>query len=254
MFILRFPSYRPFDTDEAAKAAADKKFLEDATARGFIPQEKANTLVAEEKRKLTKQLEDLQANFKGTQKEKEALTQQIEQLKSEYQTSEEKAKDEFSKKTNELLAKLEAESKAATAWKANYAQLLKRNELLRAANQFKAFNPDLIVDLMNPRGDIVERIGDDGTPSGQFEAKFRVSKKGKDGKTVELSVTAEDAVKFMTEQPEVYGSLFQNGKAGGAGGNNNGAGGGAKSVEEMAAAGVSGQQLIDTYRTERKLN
>jgi hypothetical protein len=69
----------------------------------------------------------------------------------------------------------------------------------------------------------VEKLGPDGKPTGEFEARVKFTGE-KDGKPVQLDLTPDETVKLMTEMPQQYGNLFISAATGGLGGGNGSSG------------------------------
>lgn len=193
------------EEDAAAAAAASKK-----AAEPFSPeqQEKVNSLIAESKRKFVADLEAMKAEKNTSEARKTELEKQIEALKNTYLTKEEQAKEAYDRTQAELKANLEGKSKEADTWRSRYTTTVTETELLQAAIKHEAFNPAVVARLLSSQTKMVEVIGDDGKPTGQFEIKVSMTKV-KDGKTINLELTPTDAVKLMTEMPAEYGSLFK---------------------------------------------
>lgn len=208
-------------------------------------------MVAAEKRAAAASLEQVRASFKGTAEEKAKLEQQIANLKSEYQTKEEKTAEEYARNQRRLSEEAEQAKKSAETWRGNYTNLMMERDLLAAASA-DAFNPSLVAQLLMPTGEIIETVDENGVPTGRYETRFKITKiSEKDKKPVELKVTAADAVKFMTEQPALYGSLFKSTKVGGAGGSGGASGGKSQSITEVAA-GRNPEAIATAYRERMK--
>lgn len=199
-------------------------------------QTQLNAHIAEEKKKYVKQLDDLK-NAKGTTDAQKAdLEKQINELKKSYQSKEEGLVEQHQGQIKDLSTKLEASNTDSVRWKNSYAAETFRNRALIAAGAADAFNPALVVNLLQPNMELIETIDSEGKPTGVFEpiVKMTVTK---DGKTKDVKVKPEEAVKILTENPKEYGSLFKNSKQSGVGGNNEGGSSNGKSLADLAKSG-----------------
>lgn len=185
-----------------------------------------NSLVAEEKRKgqsateqLITQLET-QKNLASTSKaERETLESRIESLRSEYSTKEElQRKDSEKKLKDERIAREKAE-KEATSWRERFVEDRIRTAIISSAAENKAYDPEQIYDTLRSKTRLIDILGEDNKPTGEYVARSKIEGKGKDGPT-QLDLTVAEAVKTMTEMPEKYGNLFNSNGVGGLGGMN----------------------------------
>ena len=196
----------------------------------FTPEQQAyvNSLVAEEKRRgrqsadaLVTQLETQKNLTTTTAAEKEALQARIDEIKSQYATKEELHKKDTDKKIKEANnARLKAE-KEAEHWKALFTEHKITNEILSAGSQYKAYNPQQLVRLLRPDTRLVEVLDADSKPvPGQWDVRINLNAKDKSGNPVTLDLAVTEAVKQMTEMPDIYGNLFNSGATGGLGSGN----------------------------------
>ena len=191
-----------------------------------------NSIVAEERRKLQAKNDQLitqlstEQNRAGTSEaEKAALQERIESLKAEFATKDELTQRDTKKKLTELEQKLKQEASEKSTWKTRFESNKKKVDLTSAAEQGKAFSAEQVVLVLEPNARLVEVVGEDGKPTGEYETKVRIATTDKDGKAVTLDLTPTEAVKQLKEMPEKYGNLFISGANGGLGGGNLGRGG-----------------------------
>lgn len=192
-------------------------------------QEDVNRFLADEKRKAQKanertikELETLKKNSALTEEEKGRLEDRVETLRNEFLSKEELAKKEAAKERNKTKQELETKEKESNKWKGLYEETVTQTGLLTAASSDPdIFNPQQIVDLLQPRTRLVEELdSESGNPTGRYTPKVRFAGKDKDGKDIVLELAPTEAVKQMKEMPDKYGNLFKNGATGGLGSNN----------------------------------
>lgn len=187
-------------------------------------QTQVNTFLAEEKRKqqkkqqeLATELEQLKKNASLTIEEKKTLEKRIEELQNQYMTAEEKARhasEIVQKQAEEELKQLVEER---DSWQQRHSYLLIDTEITKSAIENKAYHFEQIAALLRPNTKLVEQLGEDSKPTGEYIPRVRFQDTDKKGKPINLDLTVSEAVKRMTELPQ-YGNLFEGGKKGGAGG------------------------------------
>lgn len=183
-----------------------------------------NSLLSEEKRKAQRSTEQLitnletQKNLASTsQAEREALEGRIESLKAEYSTKEELQKKDTDKKIKELQAKVDASAKETTQWREKFIEDRIRSGIITSAVEHKAFDPEQIYAIVRPKTRLVDIIGEDNKPTGEYVPRAKIEGKGQDGVPTTLDLAISDAIKVMSEMPEKYGNLFNSGSNGGLG-------------------------------------
>lgn len=207
----------------AAAVEAEKK----KTPPTFTAEQQAhmNSVLAEERRKskskndaLVLQLTTEKNRVGTTASEKQALEDRIETLKNEYATKDELAQKE-SKKRQTAAEKRASEAETdAKKWQDLYKSDKIEGEILKAANNHKAFNPNHILRILAPDTRLVDEVGEDGTtPTGKLIPKVKLAVLDKEGKPVTLEFTVTEAVKQMTDMEE-HAPLFNSGATGGLGG------------------------------------
>lgn len=183
-----------------------------------------NSLLAEEKRKaqgtaeqLITQLETQKNLATTSQAEREALETRIESLRSEFTTKEELQRKDNEKKLKEEKAAREKAERESQSWKEKFYEDRIRTAIVGAAVEFKAYDPEQIYAILRPKARLIDALGDDNKPNGEFIARVKMEGKGQDGPT-QLDLTVTEAVKVMNEMPEKFGNLFNSGGVGGLGG------------------------------------
>ena len=220
------------DDDAAAKAAADAKTAADAKAADDAKndddkkfnQDDLNRFLAEDKRKgqekqrqLALELVEMKKQKNLTDKQKGDLQAQIDDLQKQYMTTEEQARQDADRKQKEYSGKLETATTERDEWKAKHEQLAISTEIAHAAFEHEAVELEQVEAILRPKTKLVEKLDDEGQPTGQFEPKVTFNDIGKDEKPIVLELTVNEAVKRMRELPK-HGNLFRSPKKGGLGG------------------------------------
>lgn len=222
------------DDDAAKAAAAEAEAMAKAEAAAAaakaaegdkqFTQEQVNTFVAEERRKMQEkqrvtvsELEQLKKSKTLTIKEKESLEKRIDDLQAQYLTVEEKARrdqEAAEKIRSEEITVLTADR---DSWQLKHSELVIDTAITKAAADYKALFHEQITALLTPKTKLIEKLDDEGKPTGDYEPKVAFPDKDKDEKPIILELTVSEAVKRMKEL-EKYGNLFEGGKTGGLGG------------------------------------
>jgi len=222
--------------DEAAKTAeAAAKAAEgggDPKTLTFT-QDQLNKMMADNRRKLAQQnqqlvseLETLKEQSNLTTQQKEELEGRINQLQEQFMTKEEIAKKEQAK-----LVKLTEEEKAklkneAESWRNRYSTATVQRSLTDAAVEGKAVSPEQLVAILGTVTSLQPVIGEDGKPTGDYAPIVKFNDVDSNGKPIVLDLTPQQTVKRMKELPQRFGNLFQSDATGGLGGHSgSGAGG-----------------------------
>ena len=199
--------------------------------------------MAEERRKLQAKNDQLitqletQKNVAGTTAaEKLALESKIEGLKGEFATKDELTQRETSRKLKELEDKVKTEAAEKATWKQRFEANKRRVDLTHAAAIGEAFDAEQVVTILNPMTRLVEVVGEDNKPTGEYETRVKIQTTDKDGKPVTLDLDPVAAVKQLKEMPEKYGNLFISRQAGGLGLGNHNRGAGKKEKSQMSTA------------------
>lgn len=204
---------------ETTKADETKKPVEKK-----FSQDDLNRFLAEERRKLEKQnqqvikqLENLKKNSELTSKQKEELESRIEQLQNPFLTKEELAKKEQEKLAKQYTQEKESLANELGTWKTRYADETVKRSIMDAAVANEAYNPDQIVEILRTKTTLTEDADEDGKLQGSFTPKVKFKSSDKEGKTITLDLTVPEAIKHMKDTPEKWGNLFKSGVSGGIG-------------------------------------
>lgn len=190
-------------------------------------QEELNRILAEEKRKSLKQLEDLKKAKGLTDKEKSDLSTRIEELQNQLLTKEQLAAKEKEKRDREHDEKLQQLTAEKNTWQERYVKTTITTAIVGEASRQEAFDSDALIALLGPDTRLVEVTDGEGNATGDYEPRVKFKDiDEKEKKPVVLDLTVEQAVKRMKDMPK-FGYLFKSTAAGGLGGNS-GAGKGSK--------------------------
>jgi hypothetical protein len=197
-------------------------------------QEEVNALLAENKKSLQKQnqelvnqLETLKTNTKLTTEEKQALQDRIDALSTQHMTEQQKLQAALDKTSKESKVQVEALTTESKKWQGEYQRLLVTQGIIAGAVEHKAADRtgEQLAAMLLPRAKVVEKLDDSGQPTGIFEAKLPVTvidPKTKKPVVVELPIV--EAIGKMREDPKNSNLFLIDGKPG-FGGTNGGSGG-----------------------------
>jgi hypothetical protein len=203
-------------------------------------QDELNKMMADNRKKLTTQNQELMGQltnvkdqFSGTTQEKAELEVRIEELQNQFLTKEELTKREADKSKKEHQKTMEKAVQERDSWEQMYTQSRIQRELLDASIAAKAINPDVTVEMLSGKTHLAPVLVD-GRPNGDFEVKVKFSDSDEDGNPVTLDLHPEATLKRMAELTDKYGHLFQTTATGGMGANS-GMGGGGKNQPALQA-------------------
>ena len=203
----------------------DGKNKNDDNDEKIFTQEEVNTFLASEKRKtqekqrqLATELEELRKTAKLTNDEKTELSKRIEELQAQFMTKEEKARQEADRAKKEYDGKLDITTKERDEWKTKHEKLAIDTEIIRCATNSNppAWDHEQIAAILSSKTRLVEKLNEEGQPTGDYEPKVSFPDKDKNKKPIILELTIEEAVSRMTEIPK-YGNLFKSDKKSGLG-------------------------------------
>jgi hypothetical protein len=193
------------------------------TNEKMFTQDQVNTFVAEEKRKaqeknkqLATQLTELRKNSALSKEERDSLQSQIENLQSQYMTAEEKAKIQEEKLRKSYDTELINTQAERDTWQRKHSELMIETEITRAASTNSAISVEQIAAILVPKTKLVEKLDDEGKPTGAFEPRVKFDDIDKNDKPITLDITVPEAVKRMRELDR-YVNLFVETKKSGIG-------------------------------------
>ena len=218
-------------------------------------QEDLNSMMAENRRKLTKQNQDLikqlqqiRETAQMTQQQRDELESRIEQLQEQFMSKEELAKREAQKFQKEHQKAVESLSTERDRWQKLYASETIQRSLQDAAISGDAIQPEQIVAMLGPFTQLSEVVDPTGQPTGKYQPVVKFNDVNSDGEPVVLDLSPNDAIKRMREL-EKHGNLFKGTATGGVGavGGGSAGGGSTQKLSEIMKDPVK-------YREWRKKN
>ena len=187
-------------------------------------QKDLNKVLAEDRRKhekrvndAVKQLEDAMKVKGLTEKERDSLQAKIEEMNNSLLTKEqlaEQAKQKLQREAKEQADKL---TKERDEWQRRFASATINRAIQDAANQNGAYDPEQFVDLLSANTRLVEVTDESGSGTGQFVETVKFRDIDKEGKPVTLDLPVPEAIKRMKDMDR-YANLFKSGATGGVGG------------------------------------
>jgi len=178
--------------------------------KDFTPEQQAifNKAQADLKRGFQSQINDLQtklqtANLNAEQKTK--VEEELETLRGTLRTKEEQAIHDKQKLSQQHTKQLTAVQEEAKQWQTRYSNMHIQNSLLAAAGDNNAFNPQQIVQILQPNTSLVEGVDGEGKPNGTFSAVVKLSLPDDKGNMAEMTLPPSEAVSKMAEAKNLYG-------------------------------------------------
>jgi hypothetical protein len=226
--------------------ADDKKFSQDDVNKMLADHKRA---LQKDRDTLASQLEELKKSKNLSDEERTVLATKIEELQNANLTTEEKAKKEREKIENEYKGKLDSVTTESKLWQQRFLGSTINQALTSAAVTHGAFNPSQIIAVLGGNARVVQKE-EDGKPIEDFEVKVKYAHI-KDGKTVLLDLTVDEALKYMKDTPELYGNLFKANLNGGAGLTNTGTGAGNSPKNATNPDPKWTQEQYDEWRKNR---
>lgn len=240
--ISRFTAFEG-DDDAAAKKAAEEAAAKKAADDGKFTekqQEQVNKIVAEERRKMQekqtttlKEISQLKDRASLTKKEKETLEKKIGDLQNQYLTTEEKARHAAEEAETKRAGEIAALTNDRDGWQKKHSTLVVETAIVDAAAENKAIEHEQILAIISPKTRLVEKLDDEGKPTGEYGPMVSFPDKNKEGDPIVLELSVHEAVKHMTKL-EKYGNLFEGSKRGGLGGVGNQRQGGTVDLKKIA--------------------
>lgn len=224
---------------------------------GTFTQEQVNAMIAKERRTLEEkhksavqqnitELEALKKRSGITEKERAELEGKISALNKQIMTKDELERTEREKLTKGFNAQIEALTSEREAWKGRFTDSVITASLIGASAKHEAYNSDQIVSILRPSTQLVEKLDENGVPTGVFAPKVAFKAQDKTGKPVELELTPDEAVEQMKGRPEFLNLFKANMKPGFASQGSSGSGGKSLSLLEAAKLGP------EAYRNAKK--
>jgi len=215
--------------DKESDSYKSAKLVYDATVKAadssnLLTQEKVNAILAEEKKKSQKahqdtldQLKALKKQANLTSEERSELEKKIETIESTLKTEEQLAAENAKKAENRHKKELGSMEEKKTKWKTRYTNSTIDGALRDACEVEgqKAYYPKQVLAILRPDTHLIEALDKDGKPTGDLVPQVKF-KDQKDGKSITLDLSVNDAVKRMSEMKE-HANLFAGKGTGGPG-------------------------------------
>jgi hypothetical protein len=190
-----------------------------------LTQDELNKMMADNKRKLTKQNEELVTQLKKLRDEtrmseenRADLETRIEQLQEQYMSKEELARREAEKASKRHKQEVENLTGERDSWRGRYTIATIQRSLTDAAVTGEAIRPEQIVSILGNSTHLGEVLDATGQPTGEYKTLVRFKDVNDSGERVTLELSPEDAIKRMKELPDLYGNLFKGAANSGMGG------------------------------------
>lgn len=165
-------------------------------------QEEVNTMMADHKRSLQKQVNDLNTELQNAKKSgsnTDALQAKIKELNDSLASKEELAKQEQQRIQREFEEKLTTTQQTAEQYRNRFTGLTMQQALTQAAIEADAFSPQQIIMLLSNSAEVVEKLDDKGLPTGVFETVVKMGDK---------KLPPAEALKAMKEDKQ-FMNLFK---------------------------------------------
>jgi hypothetical protein len=180
------PNPNPNPTPEGGKDG--KKDGEGETPRVFT-QDEVNAMMAEHKRTLRQELDNLKK-----QGDPIALQKKVKELQDSLLTKEELARQQSEELKNNFETQIKDLSGKAETWQKRYNETVLQNEIAKGAVKHDAFDPDQLSLIIGPMTRVEEVTNDKGEGTGKFKSVTTIEI---DGKKLELSTV--DAIGKLRE-------------------------------------------------------
>lgn len=205
------------DTDELPPSAKGKT---------TFTQEEFNRALSEDRRKhkaqvekTVRELEDFKKNDALSAKERETLQTRIDELQNSMMTKEQLAAKEKERLETTHKAAVQSLTSERDSWQNRFVKSTINSAIVSEAARAEAFDSDALIAMLGPISRLAQETDEDGKPLESFVPKVKFSDVDKDGKSVTLDLTVEQAIKRMKEMPK-YGYLFKSTAGSGLGGSN----------------------------------
>jgi hypothetical protein len=206
-----------------SKLLSAAKISLDIKAGKYLPQDKVNALLAEDKRKhqdahrtTLEELRALKTKASLSDEERQDLEKRIADTTRDLQTKAETATQEREKLIKTHKKEVEGLSFEKDAWKKRFTESTIKTSIISAAaaSNPKAVNPDQIYVILQPHTRLTEELDGDGKPTGNYVPKVSFKDKDSKGKAVVLDLNPDEAIKRMAEIEEHFNLFVSDGQSG----------------------------------------
>lgn len=200
---------------------------------GTFTQEQVNKMMAEHKRalqtqnqELVKQLEELRSSATLTQQQRDDLDARINTLQQQHLTEQQKLSLELEKVSKKYKTETESLSAEANKWKSQFTTTLVTNAILEGATKHQAASAKQMLAMLGGQVKVVEEVDEKGNGTGRYVPKLPLTVLDpKTKKPVQVELDVVEAIGKLREDPE-YSNLFLVDGKPGFGGTNANLGGG----------------------------
>lgn len=180
-------------------------------------QEDLNRYMAEDRRKHQEKYKSLETSYQElldnqhlTQEERDKLRRDYEDLQARHRTKEQQAAHERKLFEEAKEAELKNFRTAAETWEKRFTESTIRQALQDAAIEHDAYNASQIVELVRGKTELVELKDGQGKPTGELTPMVNMYVKNEEtGVSEKLQMTPSEAVEYMKKTPETHGNLFK---------------------------------------------
>jgi len=207
---------------EASEASEASEVVE---AVDVLTKAQAERLVADQTKALREshqraleEVEAIKSKATLTAQERNELEQRLETIKNEVLSKEElsKKKESDARKAHQI--EIDTLTKSRDSWQTLYKTETIARILQDAAIENGSVNPAQIVSMLE-RSATLEEVLDNGEPTGKYAVKVPSATKDASGNEIRVMLSAKDAIKAMSDDPNMA-NLFKGKGTGGLGGNN----------------------------------
>jgi hypothetical protein len=135
------------------------------------------------------------------------ITSKLSTLQQTHDTNIKLIKDEHEKLSKKGEARIKELTEGLNALTSKYHGELVATSITSAAVKHNAFNPAQLDSILRPKSKVVDEIGSDGKPTGVTKVMVTLPDVKDSAKSLTLST--EEAVKYMFDNPEHWGNLFK---------------------------------------------
>ena len=211
-----------------------------STDGSTFTQDQVNSMLAEQKRKMqktvndqVKKIENLSKTANLTKEEKDNLAKQVSTIKTTLETEKQRAAREKAEQKNQFDQQVSELTAERDRYKGLYEGSTIKRSISDAASANKAINNAQVMAILEPNTSLIEDIDDDGIGLGTYKPVVKFADKDKEGNSVQVQYTPAEAVKRMTELSD-FANLFESTNKGGAGKTNEGESGKATDLKSAA--------------------
>ncbi len=181
-------------------------------------QDEVNKFLAEDRRKHQEKYSSLETSYQELlsnqnlgQEERDRLQKELEDLQARHRTKEQQIAYERKQEEEKYTADLKEARSAAEIWEKRYTESTIHQALQSAAIKHEAFNAEQVIVQLRGATELVEAKDAKGQPTGDLTPMVTMTVKNEDsGVSERLQMTPDEAVEYMKKNPEQWGNFFRN--------------------------------------------